>query len=429
VVEAELSRPLSGIASQSDATGPRFGSARVLVRLHSQALGVLDIGLGDNGVSGALCAAAIWGQFGERINAHLREDGMPEIAGLDEAGVADPAQPPCLEGRRAVLRDPPWVTVFLATRNRPAMVARALESIHALDYPRASFEIVLMDGSEGDETEQLVGARFSEVRYLRVKRGGYCVTRNCGIAAATGTVIAFTDDDAIVDRHWLTEHLATLRAFPGAACTTGVRLPLELNTRAQLWFEEFAGFGDRYEPRVISLRGREPGSLLPWATGKIGASVNMAWRADALREVGGFDVAFDQTAGEDLALFFDGLCAGYEIVYTPSAIVYHEHRRTPEDLRRQLHIHSVGLGAYLTRCLATRPRLIPDFLRRVPRGSLYGWGWMSPRKQRTSSDFPAELTRVARYGVLLGPYAYFQGARRARSLQQTQGIPRQLQPR
>jgi glycosyltransferase involved in cell wall biosynthesis/O-antigen/teichoic acid export membrane protein len=417
VAEAELSEPLTGISPIDDVTGLRRGGARVLVRLHSKSIGVIDLDLGSDGISAAACAAAIWERLGERINAHLREDGIPEIASLDEAGIAGVAEPRCLERRRAILRDPPWVTVFLATRNRPTMVVRALEAIEDLDYPRARFEIVLVDGSEGDETEGLVRTRFPDVNYMRVRGGGYCVTRNRGIAAATGDVIAFTDDDAVVDRHWLVEHLEALETFPDAACTTGRRLPLELNTPAQVWFEEFAGFTGRNEPRVIGLRRREPGSLLPWATGKIGASVNMAWRASLLREVGGFDVALDKTTGDDLALFFDGLSAGHEIAYTPSAIVYHEHRRTHEELRRQVMQHSVGLGAYLTRCLTTRPSQIPAFLRRIPRGTLYAWFHTAPQDKRRSSDFPADLVRAGRWGVLLGPYAYLKGVRAAKRLE------------
>jgi hypothetical protein len=133
--------------------------------------------------------------------------------------------------------------------------------------------------------------------------------------------------------------------------------------------------------------------------------------------VGGFDVALDKTTGDDLALFFDGLSAGHEIAYTPSAIVYHEHRRTHEELRRQVMQHSVGLGAYLTRCLTTRPSQIPAFLRRIPRGTLYAWFHTAPQDKRRSSDFPADLVRAGRWGVLLGPYAYLKGVRAAKRLE------------
>jgi len=429
VLETELSEPLHGVSPAYDAVGLRYVGARVLVRLHSHTIGVIDIEFENGGVSGAAYAAAIWERLGEQINAHLREDGIAELSGLDEAGVPADVEPHCLERRRAVLRDPPRVTVLVATRDRPGMVARALESIDALDYPRSRFEIVLVDASEPDETQELVRARFPGVNYLRVRSGGYCVTRNRGIAAATGSVIAFTDHDVVVDRHWLIEHLATLQAFPDAAFTTGMRLPLELKTQAQLWFEEISGFVDRCEPRVFGLRRREPGSLLPWATGRVGIGANMAWRAHILAEVGGFDAALDKTSGEDLALFFDALCAGYEIAYTPSAVVYHQHRRTHEELLAQIRIHSVGLGAHLTRCVVTRPKQIPDFLRRVRQGLLFGWGLWSARDNRTSADFPADLTRTGRYAVLLGPYAYFKGVRASKRLRETQGIARRLEAR
>jgi hypothetical protein len=176
-----------------------------------------------------------------------------------------------------------------------------------------------------------------------------------------------------------------------------------------------------FERRVIDLENREPGSLLPYATGRIGAGVSMAWRTQILQSLGGFELALDATGAEDLAAFFDALCEGFQIVYEPGAIVNHEHRRTYEELRGQIYAHGVGLGAYLTRCLATRPARIPDFVRRVPGGLFYGFNPASPRNRKKSPTFPPELTRVERRGVAVGPLAYLKGlrvARRRRALEE-----------
>jgi hypothetical protein len=96
--------------------------------------------------------------------------------------------------------------------------------------------------------------------------------------------------------------------------------------------------------------------------------------------------------------------------------VYHQHRRTEEELARQLYWHGIGLGAYLTRCLATRPARIIDFSRRVPRGVLYGFASGSQRNRAKSPDFPRQLTRAEFRGVLHGPFAYFRGLPMARRL-------------
>jgi len=168
-------------------------------------------------------------------------------------------------------------------------------------------------------------------------------------------------------------------------------VPSELATPAQLWFEESGAFTQGFDRRVIDMASRHRGSLLPWATGKIGAGVSMAWRREALLEIGGFDLALDACGAHDLAAFFDALCAGYQIVFEPGALVHHEHRRTYDELRGQIYSHAVGLSAYLTRCLVTHPNLALDFVRRVPEGVRYGFAPSSIRNKKKSPDFHQPL--------------------------------------
>ncbi len=429
IVELELGTPLAPIPA-IDEQGTPYGGARIVVRLHSKPLGVVDVSLADEDGSAAACAAAIWAELGNRINAHLRSDGLPEVQGLDERGLPPTASPRCLARRTEVLRNAPPASVIICTRNRAGLLARTLRSLEQLGYP--AYEIIVVDGSRCSETADVVRDGFAGIRYFHVGGHGKCVALNVGIGAARGTIAAFTDDDVRVDRYWLAELVA---AFDDdrIACVTGLALPMELQTRAQLWFEESGGFTSGFEPRTIGLDlPREPGSLLPYATGKIGAGVNMAWRTQTLRDLGGFDVALETlsppwppgaghgTAAEDLAAFFDALVAGQRIAFEPGAVVFHEHRRTYDELAAQLYWHGIGLSAYVTRCLATRPALIPSFLRRVPRGLAYGFGGSSPRNRQKSADFPRALTFAEWRGAMVGPLAYVKGlsvARRIRAAQ------------
>ena len=430
IAEVELSAPLAAIPA-TDADGRRHRAARVLVRLHSRTLGLLELEVGADGVTPAACATAIWEALGEKINAHLRADALPEVDGLDPRGLPAVESAPCVRRREELLREAPAASVILCTRNRAELLGRSLRSLAQLAYPR--FELIVVDGSADSATSDLVSGEFPDVVYLHVGANGLSVARNRGVAAASGTVVAFTDDDVLADRHWLAELVAALDAHERAACATGLVLPLELQTPAQLWFEESGAFTEGLERRVIDLRmPRPPGSLLPFATGRIGAGVSMAWRAPVLRELGGFDVALDTltppwplrsrhgSSGEDVAAFFDALVCGHQIVYEPEAIVYHEHRRTYDELARQLYWHGIGLGAYLTRCIAARPDQLPDFVRRVPRGVFYGFAPGSPRNREKSSTFPPGLTRAERRGVVHGPLAYLRGLPMARRLREAE---------
>jgi glycosyltransferase involved in cell wall biosynthesis len=413
IVDVELSRPLEEIAP-TDSNGRRYGGTRVLVRLHTRPVGAFELEPRDGGLTPSALAAAIWGRLGGSLNEHLSSDGLPEVGGIDAGGLGAVSSPRCLARRETLLREAPHVSVLVVTRDRPDVVGRCLRSLEGLDYP--DFGVILVDGSATSETSDLVHAEFPGVHCIRIENGGVCVAKNRGLAAASGEIIAFTDDDAVVDPHWLVEHVAAFDASERVACTTGFALPLELDTPAQLWFEESGAFVEGFKRRVIGLENREPGSLLPYATNRIGAGVSMAWRVSALRELGAFDLALDKSGAEDLALFFDALCGGFEIVYEPAAIVFHQHRRTYEELRGQIYWHAMGLGAYLTRCVLTQPKRLPDFASRIPRGLLYGFSSASPRNRRKSLTFPSELTRAERGGVVRGPYAYLKGVRTARRL-------------
>lgn len=299
------------------------------------------------------------------------------------------------------------------------MVARCLRALHCQSY--AAHAIILVDSSTGTETESLVQNEFPTTTYLRNPAGGVCAAKNLGLEAAHSSYVALTDDDAVPDLFWLAELVGALHAFPHAACVTGLALPASLDTQAQLWFEESGAFVEGFDRRVISLATREPGSLLPYATNRIGAGVNMAWRANILRSLGYFDPALDRTGAEDLAAFFDALCAGYEIAYEPRALVYHEHRRTYEELRNQIDWHATGLGAYLMRCLIEQPRMIPKFFTVVPRGFRYGFHADSVRNRNKTQDFPQQLTRTELWSFLRGPYFYVRGRFERRGHSETLG--------
>ena len=279
VVDVELSGRLPTIHA-TDSSNVRYGRARALVRIHGQPLGALDLAMGEHGLSASECAEAIWNAFHQGINDHLRNDGLGTVAGLTADGLPVDVSPPCLRPRESLRRQAPLASVIVCTRNRHAQVARTLRSVKLLDYP--AFEIIVVDGSASTATADLIRAEFDDVKYLHVGNRGICVARNCGLAAASGSIAAYTDDDVIVDRYWLVELVAGLKSEERVACATGLAFPLELATQAQLWFEESGAFTEGFDRRVLDLAvPRERGSLLPYATGRIGAGVSMAWWTDA----------------------------------------------------------------------------------------------------------------------------------------------------
>jgi hypothetical protein len=144
----------------------------------------------------------------------------------------------------------------------------------------------------------------------------------------------------------------------------------------------------------------------------------MAFRADILREMGGFavDLGAGTAAhgGEDLDILLRTILAGHTIVYEPAALMWHQHRRSVSALRRQMFRYGVGLAATVTKWILDDPQTAMAVLRRVPRGILLLLAPMSDKNKRKSASFPRLLTVLELAGVLVGPLAYLRSRRHAR---------------
>ncbi len=244
--------------------------------------------------------------------------------------------------------DAEMVSVIVCTRDRPAALAQCLAALAALDP--APGEIVVVDNAPTTAASRAVVARAPGIIYVEEPRPGLDVARNAGIAASRGAVVAFTDDDVEVHPRWV-ERLAACFADDAVAAATGLVIPAALDTEAQLLFETaLGGLGRGFEPRRFdaSWLRRWRGRAAPvW---NIGAGANMAFRRTVFARVGGFDERLDVGAagcGGDSELWYRVLAAGGVCAYTPAAVVYHHHRRTLSELRRQVHDymrgHVVGL--------------------------------------------------------------------------------------
>jgi hypothetical protein len=142
------------------------------------------------------------------------------------------------------------------------------------------------------------------------------------------------------------------RANPDAGAFTGPVLPLELNTRAQILFEQMGGFGSsfdrvRFGPALADL------PTYPCGAGMFGAGCNMVFSRQVLLSLGGFDDALDTgpplPGGGDLDMFYRVVRAGYPLVREPRLLVYHQHRREYAKLRRQMWTWGLGSMAYVVK--------------------------------------------------------------------------------
>jgi GT2 family glycosyltransferase len=428
--QIELSATIESIDGRHP-DGGRYGWAVVLVRLHGVPLGSIVMALPEGGLSGETVRGLAEADLASEIAEHRVADGASG-AGRD-AAVDAQAEPACLRSAAHFLESAPPLSVVVATRDRPERVVACVSAILATSYP--DLEIIVVDNAPtSDATARLVAQRFAdrpEVRYLREDRPGLSRARNSGVRVARSEFVAFTDDDVLVDPGWAAALTRPMVEDDRVACVTGLVVAAEIETRAQLWFEESGGFYVAYRRVVHEIDGSEPESpLFPYAAGSLGTGASMAFRKRVLRGIGGFDPVLGAgtptQGGEDLSCFVEVLLAGCRLTYEPAAVARHFHRRSYEELRRLTLGYSGGTSAYLTRTAIHHPRRIPAMALQAFTGARLMLDPQSSKNAKKRADYPGELTRLELLGMACGPFWYARSlvaARRPRWSQPSDARP------
>jgi GT2 family glycosyltransferase len=304
------------------------------------------------------------------------------------------------------------VSVVVTTCQEPQVLRRCLRSILESDYD--DFEVIVVENRPGaPDTRRMLAEEFleqSRVRYVEEHARGLASARNAGLAAADGDLVAFTDDDVVVDQCWIRRSAEAFDRGDDIACVTGLILPLELETEAQVLLEQFMTLGkgfSRQSYRLPEARSEHP--LLPYTPGLIGSGANTVLRVDVAERLGGFDANLGTgtpaIGGEDLDLYIRLLQEGHTVAYEPSAIVWHAHPDGMANVRRQVYRYGVGLTATLTKTLIAGPNR-RALVRAVPAGIRYMRDPTSRKNASKSAEYPRRLDWLERVGMLVGPTAY-----------------------
>ena len=419
VRSVELTEPLRPITGGKSPYGVPYGSALVLVRLRGHPLGVANVPLKEGQVSAERLAHYLWDAVYERlVECAAAENGAAMDMGPEQLLRGLPKGPQGSTESKIPAEQAPYVTVIVpAGGKRGAQLEACLQSLRSLRYPR--FDILVVDNNPGDPaTHRVVEALAREdarIRYSAEPRPGSSVARNHGILETNAPVVAFTDDDVIVDKDWLAALVKPFREDLSVGATTGLVLPAELETPAQWYFEQHRGFDKGFGPRLFDLEGhRGDGRLYPFWGGIFGPRNTMAFRRSVLREIGAFDPALGAgslaRAGEDLDAFTRLILLGKRLAYEPGAICWHAHRRGDQALRHQLFDHGASLTAILTKWSVRERALLLSTLRALP-----------PALGDQRSGAPGEKDGLPRHlrlfemgGYLLGPALYLRSIARTR---------------
>jgi len=421
LLEIDLSRPLMDLHLVHSSSGKRYTHAQVLVRIHTSPIGYIHIESLSSELEVEALSQKIWDELQPEITRYLMDNHLPVIDRLGTSGLSGMEAAGTIQAREQLLRDAPSVSVVVTTRNRPDSLEETLRSICAVKYPK--FDIVIVDNApSNDDTAGLVqrlSSEFKNLRYFREDRVGLCWARNCGLEAAEGEITVFTDDDVLVDPDWLTALVQGFNNGDRVACVTGLILPRELETPAQLWCEEHGGFGKGFAPRIFDLASHRPEDpLFPYRLSMFGSGANMCFRTDILRQFGGADPALGAgtptRSAAEFPAFYNVIMHNYQIVYRPDAIVYHSHHKLYERFRQQFYGYGVGFTAFLTKIILENPGVIFALLKRLVAGLIFLFNPKSPRHAKKEASYPRELNRLEVLGMLYGPFAYFRSRRLVR---------------
>jgi len=325
----------------------------------------------------------------------------------------------------------PLVTVAVCTRDRATDLALCLDALMDLDYP--ALDLLVVDNAPDTEaTARLVATYSSRVRYFCEPRPGLDWARNHAAREARGDIVAYTDDDVSVDPGWVKAIADAFEEEPHAMCVTGLVLPDELDTPAQLLFEKYGGFGrgfKRWVYRVDAEAGQSAGKLYG-GTGRFGTGANMAFRRRFFETEGFFDPALDvgtpSNGGGDLEMFFRVLKAGAALVYEPAAMVRHRHRRDYASLKKQIANNGIGFYAYLVRTAQAYPEERAALARL---GTWWLWWWNVRRLLRAlvrPRAFPVDLIVAELKGSFIGLRRYAASRRHAAGVLRQFGAPEPL---
>jgi GT2 family glycosyltransferase len=209
----------------------------------------------------------------------------------------------------------PFISVVVCSYNGVRTIRECLAALRKLEYPR--FELIVVDDGSQDNTAGI--ASEFQVHLIRQNNLGLSAARNAGWRAAKGEIVAYLDDDAAPDRHWLL-YLASAFMATNDVGIGGPNISFENDTFTAHCVDHSPG-----NPTHVLITDRIAEHL---------PGCNMAFRRECLQAVGGFDPLF-RIAGDDVDLCWRLEQRGWTLGFHPGAMVWHHRRSTVRTYWRQ----------------------------------------------------------------------------------------------
>ncbi|MFC1760908.1 glycosyltransferase [Planctomycetota bacterium] len=211
--------------------------------------------------------------------------------------------------------DWPRISVVLCSYNGSALIEETIIHLLKLNYP--DYEIIVVNDGSTDATPEIAGKY--DVQLISVENGGLSRARNLGMEAATGEIVAYIDDDAYPDPHWLWYLAHTFKTTDHAGVGGPNIQPTGDGPIAECVTNAPGG------PIHVLVSDREAEHI---------PGCNMAFRKTQLQAIGGFDPQF-WVAGDDVDVCWRLLEKGWTIGFHAAALVWHHRRNSIRTFWRQ----------------------------------------------------------------------------------------------
>ena len=240
------------------------------------------------------------------------------------------------------MSEPTRVSAVICTRNRPDLIGTAVQSVLANTYP--SFDLLVVDQSTDGRTGEIVKglqAEHPNLRYLHTEKAGLSRAYNIGIRETTGDVLAFTDDDCVAPREWITSIVGAFTVDAEAELMYGqVLLPTALLDKR-----------DDVPTLAIPIAWRQSRRIAPFQLYGMGA--NFAARRSLFDRIGLFDEVLGGggplKSSQDFDLQYRAYIAGVTTTYRPEVQIEHYGLRLPEQWPATDRAYGTGDGAFYTK--------------------------------------------------------------------------------
>ena len=279
------------------------------------------------------------------------------------------------------------IDIVIPTRNRGDMIRATLESLQ--QSTAQNFQVWVVDQSTNEQTAVVVkqiAAHDSRFSLISTQSKGVNIARNIGILAGRAPIVALTDDDCIITKTWLETLLDDYEKNPQVDSIFGRVLPGVPDDAAgesteQKRLQQVLPMARKDDPEYQLFMGNR------FNLG-FGHGANMSFRRNAFAQYGLFDEYLG--AGAPLRSWperdmgYRILAKNGRILYSPNALIIHNHWREWAEVKRTYHNYAIGTGAAIGKyirsndygsCVMLFEWIVDQGVRQVASGILKWRSW------------------------------------------------------